>query len=100
MPRSRKTLASAAASTDGGAGNVMTASGGLTALAAAATAHVVSGPLTMTAALSRFSGAASGTLAGGGRGSAAAVVSTGAMSATLAVPSDIADVFEMWLNTV
>src|SRR5689334_22691178 len=99
MPRSRKTLASAAASTDGGAGNVMTASGGLTALTAAATAPVVSGSLTMTA-LSRCSGAASGTLAGCGRASAAVVVSTGAMSATLAVPSDIADVFEMWLNTV
>src|SRR5215471_15672366 len=98
MPRSRKTLASAAASIDGGAGNVMTASGGLTALTAAATAPVVSGSLTMTAALSRCSGAASGTLAGCGR--AAVVVSTGAMSATLAVPSDIADVLEMWLNTV
>src|ERR1043165_1321004 len=98
MPRSRKVLASAGAGTGEGAsaGKAMTASGGLIAFAAAAIAPGVSVSLT-AATGSRLSSAAPRTISGCGK---AAVTSTDEPSATLAVPSDIADVVDTWLNAV
>src|SRR5215470_9092687 len=97
MPRSRKVLASAGAGTGDGAsaGRAMTASGGLIAFAAAAIDPVALGSLT-AATLSRFSTAISLTLAGCDW---AGAISAGALSAILAVPSVIAGVLVMWLNT-
>src|SRR5215475_12374871 len=97
MPRSRKVLASAGAGTGDGAstGSAMTASGGLIAFAAAAIDPVILGSLT-AATLSRFSTGVSRTTAscdGAGMTSAA-----GTLSTILTVGSDIADVWETWLN--
>jgi hypothetical protein len=74
----------------------MTASGGLIALAAAAIVPVVSRSL-RAARVSRLSMATPTVPVG----SCAAVASSiGVSTAALTVPSDIADVFEMWLKTV